>query len=362
LAVLCGLTSAGDERAGAGSKAEGAAEGIRTVSTSAKVDRTHLDELVDIGVIGADDVVSIEIPIENDSSAELKVTNATATCSCLRVKSLPGKLPPGGRGSIVLSFRARSRRGLTEATATFETKNEAFGTFRVIARGMIEGIWCHPNVLNLGTVQSDQAHDQPGKFFVLVAGHPAATVTGVTSESPDLLCTLAPAGTTPEQMDQRLTVLKTVQVQWLGGSNRPLGPFRSNIFVETDVAGYERIQVPVDVFIQGTVPVRPPTIAFGLVGKGKTVSRQAAVNLSIVGPELQEADLSIQTDHEFVKAQLELDAQGPKSDAVKLVVTTTCPDSYDENIVKGTIRCRSSDRELFAVPYLAVFPKAASGK
>jgi hypothetical protein len=279
-------------------------------------------------------------------------------CGCLRIEAIPAKIRAGETEEIRLRFDPRTRRGLTEVVAHIESSHSDFANCRVIVRAIVGGIWSHPQFVHVGTVRRNEADDDAAACFIVAAGYPEAQVVSVESESEQLRCHLEPAVTAPETLDQRLTALCRIRIDWIGDGAIETGRLTTRLIVKTNARGNEQILVPVEAFVEGSVTIQPRVVAFGFVRPDASVDR--SVRLTFPDPSAMDLldDLSIQATHDCVTGKV---VNAERGDDGKVVASLEArfdgPREYNENVIKGVIYGEHDGQQVFVLPYIAVLPK-----
>ncbi|GAB4249336.1 DUF1573 domain-containing protein [Deferrisoma sp.] len=190
----------------------------------------------DGGIVGPGAEVTHRFPFENRGEQTIRILATETPCWCTVGDVVGAEVPPGGRGEILVSFRAgeverRERASVIVTYAEGEAVRRAeLGLSARVARGVV----LEPEGIDFGCVR--QGHPAARTVRVLRLSGPPLVVRRVEVTAPFLR-----AEASPWRRGKVTGVLIGISV----GHEAPRGEFLEVVTVHTDRPDRPRIDIPV---------------------------------------------------------------------------------------------------------------------
>lgn len=110
-----------------------------------EVERFHIEEAVvplertmrySIGIVRQSMPQDFEVPVVNNGSTPLHIIRGRSSCDCMLVQATPPPIPPGGKGTIQISYSGRARPGPLERLIQLEIE-DSFSPFELTIHGTV---------------------------------------------------------------------------------------------------------------------------------------------------------------------------------------------------------------------------------
>jgi hypothetical protein len=282
----------------------------------------------DFGFIEQGEQVAHAYTYQNKGNEELVLSKAETSCGCtLAFLSEERRIPPGGKGELLVGFDSTGRQGGQDQTVHVHSNDPISPVVQLRIGGVIKPIRLPISVrsLHFGTVK--KRADARREFSIKDPGDGSLVVNEVTCDSPFVNVSLACSVSKP------LVYLVKAAVQ-LGA---PIGELKCKITVRTNHSKEPVVEVPVTADVTGDVEAFPNIFFLGLLKKGQRASK--TISLSTTSDEpLTIRKIDAPFDYVVVEAV-------PDIPDKKYTLTATLKETAPLGLIKGEVVIHTNDQD-----------------
>ncbi|MCP4715834.1 MAG: DUF1573 domain-containing protein [Deltaproteobacteria bacterium] len=235
---------------------------------------------------------------------------------------------PGGEGKIDIKFKSGDKAGKREKTITVSTNDPDNKAVKLKVSTVVEVVLStKPSRLNFGRLSKK---DLPVVKHVALTGTAKDSIklSSVKSQNDKIKVETSPTGY-ENNKDKR------IQVSVLPGLK--VGRFRDRVTIVTDHPKVKNVTLYVYGEVMGSVAVKPTYLSFGVMKKDKTLEK--SITLTATG-ETSFKVLNVTASVAELKTRVETVKEGKE-----YRVTATVPQDFAGQILKGSIKITTDDKE-----------------
>ncbi|RJP21138.1 MAG: DUF1573 domain-containing protein [Candidatus Abyssobacteria bacterium SURF_5] len=216
----------------------------------------------DFGKMGPDETVKYKFQFKNAGSGTLNIGDIKTTCGCTGTLLSQREIPPGGNGSVEVSFHS-GRSGGQRRKAIFVSSNDPGSPsvkLEIIANVLV------PLEVRPSTLYWVAELNEKSSRTVDLLYNPELQVNIKSLElsSPAFTASYRPA-------DQPGVTGYRIDLQYDG--KLPVGNFQERLTILTDNASYPKVLVHLRGKVVGPVKVIPDAVAFGVINENLPLTR-----------------------------------------------------------------------------------------
>jgi hypothetical protein len=233
------------------------------------------DKEKDFGVTAFGPVLVHYFPIKNTTKQKVTMGTPRIQCGCVNVTLMQPTLDPGETTYLVAYMNTAKIPG-TQLNATKSvtvsvpftspTFEEVVLTVKCLAR--TDMVWSTSDGVSFGTVTKGKT--ATAGMEVTLYNQPGWEVKGVTSHG-------AYVKATAKQTKKAVNAV-TYEITCTLDDKCPAGSWMSDLTVETNAPGIEKMRVPVTVTVEPKIAVKPGVADVGAVAVGKSASVEVTLN------------------------------------------------------------------------------------
>jgi hypothetical protein len=272
-------------------------------------DRTEQD----FGVVAQETELHTEFTYRNDGDQPLTGIRALADCGCYDVTPSLREVPPGGAGTLKVSFRTLLFAGPLTKKISFRSNDPKEPDVTLHLHILVgQGVVLDPGRVYFGDVLLG---DKPSMTFDVKwldgVGRPFQ-VTGVEipGHQDDFQIDLAPFEKKQKLEQGTEGLWRGTRVTIAFKTAPPLGMFSSTALVRTDHPDYPRLAVPLTAAVSGHVWLQSRVATFGYVLQGE--SRRSTISIRPFSKDVDLGAVSVKVRGGKVEAKVEPDPNLPK--------------------------------------------------
>ena len=273
----------------------------------------------------------------NKGVEDLVLSKVETSCTCTQA-FLPKetRIPPGGKGELVVGFDSTGRQGGQAQTVYVYSNDPISPVVQLGIGGVIKPVRLPVSARNLhfGTVKKRDGGTR--EFSIRDPGDNSLTVSEVTSDSPFVKVVLT--------RDDKQGIVYQVRAELKPGA--PIGEFKSKITVRSNHPKEPAVEIPVAAEVIGDIEFFPSQFFLGLLKKGQVASK--TITISTTAKErLKIKKIDSPADYITVKS---------KADGQKYTVTATLKNTAPLGLIKGevVIHTNSKDQPEIKIPVYAL--------
>ena len=254
------------------------------------------------------------------------------------------EIPPGGEGSIDVTFKVGSRKGKRSKTISVTTNDPAQKTVKLKVSAEVEILFdAKPKRVNFGRFKKDEGGLTK---FVSFTGRDKDSTHIISAESKKGFVTVE---MNPDGYEN--DTYKKIKVSLPPGIK--VGRFRDTITVKTDHEKANKIRIFVYGEVMGSIKVSPSYLSLGLIENGKSVEKSikltatsgAGFKILDVRSTLSELATTVETITEGKEYKVNISLKDAvQKDILKGKIIVTTDDNEQKNIevkVFGRVRKKS---------------------
>lgn len=224
----------------------------------------------DLGVPYEGSKIERGLEFWNAGEKELVISQVRPSCICLSAELVEQTVPPGGRGSIALTFDATDLRGVQAHALYIESNDPVSPVVQIqIAAGIKPAkLLVSTRRIDFGDVDANLGAER--EIFIKDPGDGSLEVEEVVSDS-GLLDVCLGGASQREGTGVVFPVVLTLK------PGLPVGPFETSITVVSNRPKEPRLQIPVFARVKGDIEVSPEVLFLGLVSKGQSARKRVSI-------------------------------------------------------------------------------------
>lgn len=275
--------------------------------------------------------------LENKGVEDLVLSKVETSCTCtLAFLPKESRLPPGGKGELVVGFDSAGREGGQSQTVYIYSNDPISPIVQLRVGGVIKPtrLPVSARSLQFGTITKRDGSTRV--FSIRDPGDGSLTVSEVTSDSPFVKATLT------RDDKQGLEYRVTVELQ----PGAPIGEFKGKITVHSNHPKEPVVEIPIAAEVIGDIETFPNQFFLGLLKKGQGASK--TITLSTTAKERLKVK-KIHSPFDYVTVKSETDGK-------QYVITATLKDNAPLGLIKGVvvIHTNNADQPEIKVPLYAL--------
>ena len=280
----------------------------------------------DFGFIEEGKQVGHTFAYENKGNEELVISKAETSCTCTQA-FLPKeqRIPPGGKGELVVGFDGTGRQGGQSETVYVSSNDPISPVVQLEIGGVIKPIRLPISVRNLhfGTVKKGEGAKR--EIVITDPGDGSLAVNEVTSDSSFVKVSLT------RNDKPGLVYLVTAELK----PGTPVGELKGKLKVSTNHPREPIVEVPVAADVVGDVEASPNQFFLGLLKKGQTASKTITLSTTSDKP-LVIRKMDSPFDYVTITALPEIRGK-------KYSVTATLKDTAPLGLIRGDVVIHTND-------------------
>lgn len=316
------------------------------VEPAPQVARVKVDEpLYNFGSVSQGLKVVKDFEVKNVGTGDLAIERVVPTCGCTVSAVTDKVVPPGGSTLVRVEFDTKDFTGPKYKTVRVYTNDQESPSTILSLRGVIE-----PNV--------DVA---PKRVFfgkVVRAATDGSTrkkVTVKVREGSDIKIKRVHTYSKKVELENISLAPKEASFEIALVDDAPLGELRDRVVVQLSGGRRSSINVPIFASVQGNLRLKPSTLAFGILEKGRLTRR--SVKLVNRGPKDVQL-LGVKSNHKAVSAVTRVVKEG----RIYVVEVSVAPDKVTSDLrALVEIATDDEDQKTVALSVYGILPPAAQG-
>jgi len=265
---------------------------------------------------------------ENKGNEELVISKAETSCTCTQA-FLPKeqRIPPGGKGELVVGFDGAGRQGGQSETVYVYSNDPISPIVQLQAGGVVKPVrlLILTRGLHFGTVKKRDGAKR--EIVVMDPGDGSLAVNEVTCDSPSVKVSL----TRNDKPD--LVYLVTADLK----PGAPVGELKAKIKVSTNYPREPIVEIPVAAAVVGDIEAFPNQFFLGLLKKGQTASKTITLSTTSDKPLVIR---KMDSPFDYVTITTLPEIRGKKYS-----VTATLKDTAPLGLIKGEVVIHTNDRD-----------------
>ena len=263
---------------------------------------------------------------ENKGNEELVISKAETSCTCTQA-FLPKeqRIPPGGKGELVVGFDGAGRQGGQSETVYVYSNDPISPIVQLQAGGVVKPVrlLISTRGLHFGTVKKRDGAKR--EIVVMDPGDGSLAVNEVTCDSPSVKVSL----TRNDKPD--LVYLVTAEIK----PGAPVGELKAKIKVSTNYPREPIVEIPVAADVVGDIEAVPNQFFLGLLKKGQSASRTITLSTTSEKPLVIR---KMDSPFDYVTITALTETRGKKYS-----VTATLKDTAPLGLIKGEVVIHTND-------------------
>jgi len=224
----------------------------------------------DLGILDEGTKIERALGFRNVGEQHLVTSQVRPSCTCLKAELVNKTVPPGGRGSIALTFDATGLRGVQRHALYVESNDPVSPLVQIRVAAAIKPakLLVSTRRIHFGEVDANLGAQR--EIFIKDPGDGSLEVEEVVSDS-GLLDVCLVGASRPEEGDTVFPVRLTLK------PGVPVGAFEAGITIISNHPKEPRLQIPVFARIKGDIEVSPEVLFLGFVTIGQSASKSVTL-------------------------------------------------------------------------------------
>jgi len=295
----------------------------------------------DLGPLYEGTKIERTLSFRNAGEQDLTISQVRPSCTCLRAELADKTVPPGGHGSIALTFDATGLRGVQTYALYIESNDPVSPLVQVHVAAAIRPakLLVSTRRVYLGDVDVNVGVQR--EIFVKDPGDGSLKVEEVVSDSELLDVRLAETARL-EGTDRVFPVLLTLK------PGLPVGAFEGSITIISNHPKEPELRIPVFAMVKGDIEVSPEALFLGFVTRGQAASKRVT---------LRACTARVFAIEEVCKSfDLFAVEIWPKDPGREYVATVTLKDTASAGLIKGEVHFHTDSplQPMVAIPVHAL--------